>query len=54
MSWKFPIFIHVFLPMMAINELKFPMFIHVFLPMIAINELDVFYVYTCILTYVGH
>ena len=46
--------IHVFLPMMAINELKFPMFIHVFLPRIAINELDVFYVYTCILTYDGH
>ena len=47
-------FIHVFLPMMAINELKFPMFIHVFLPMMAINELEVSYVYTCILTYDGH
>ena len=47
-------FIHVFLPMMAINELKFLMFIHVFLPMMAINELEVSYVYTCILTYDGH
>ena len=49
-------FIHVFLPMMAINELKFPMFIHVhvFLPMMAINELEVSNVYTCILTYDGH